>query len=198
VRAPRAALAPLVADLDGVYGRPIAADNAALRLLTRYVGLIGETESLTAPSLRREIVTHIHDLMALAIGATRDAAAGAVNRGARAARLAAIKDDIAQRLAEPDLSVGTIAARHRIKPRWLQRLFETEGTTFTDYVLAERLARAHRMLAEPCFADAKISTIALDVGFGDLSYFNRAFRRRYGMRPSELRDAENRRAPIPD
>jgi AraC-like DNA-binding protein len=198
VRAPRGALAPLVADLDSVYGRPIPADNAALRLLTRYVGLIDETESLATPTVRREVVTHIHDLMALAIGATRDAAEVAKVRGARAARLAAIKEDIAQRLAEPDLSVGTIAARHRIKPRWLQRLFEAEGTTFTDYVLAQRLARAHRMLTEPGFADAKIAFIALDVGFGDLSYFNRAFRRRYGMRPSELRGAENRRAHIAD
>jgi AraC-like DNA-binding protein len=31
-----------------------------------------------------------------------------------------------------------------------------------------------------------ISTIALDCGFGDISNFNRAFRRRYGITPSEL------------
>jgi AraC-like DNA-binding protein len=84
-----------------------------------------------------------------------------------------------------------IAAQHRVKPRWVQRLFECEGTTFTEYVLAQRLGRAHRLLTDPRYASLKISTIALDIGFGDLSYFNRAFRRRYGMTPSELRAATN-------
>jgi AraC-like DNA-binding protein len=79
--------------------------------------------------------------------------------------------------------------RHRIKPRWVQRLFESEGTTFTEYVLAQRLVRAHRLLTDPLYANQKVSTIALDIGFGDLSYFNRAFRQRYGTTPSELRPA---------
>ena len=49
----------------------------------------------------------------------------------------------------PDLSVAALAARHGCTPRFVQRLFEAEGTTFTEYVLAERLARAHRMLMDP-------------------------------------------------
>jgi AraC-like DNA-binding protein len=189
VRAPRRTLSSLIADLDAAYGRPIPAENPALRLLTRYIGIIEETESLTAPDLRRQAVTHIHDLMALAIGATRDAAEIAKSRGARAARLRAIKQDIATRLDQPGLSVATIAARHRVKPRWVQRLFESDGTTFTEYVLAQRLVAAHRLLTDPLLANQKVNTIALDIGFGDLSYFNRAFRRRYGMTPSELRAA---------
>jgi AraC-like DNA-binding protein len=32
-----------------------------------------------------------------------------------------------------------------------------------------------------------VSSIALDAGFGDISYFNRAFRRRYGATPSDVR-----------
>jgi transcriptional regulator GlxA family with amidase domain len=43
----------------------------------------------------------------------------------------------------------------------------------------QRLAFAHRLLSDPLRAGVKISTIALDAGFGDLSFFNRAFRRRY-------------------
>src|SRR5215470_17904779 len=103
--------------------------------------------------------------MALAIGATRDAAEIAKGRGARAARLRAVKEDITTRLDQPDLSMATIAARHRIKPRWIQRLFESEGTTFTEYVLAQRLALAHRFLTDSLHSNQKICTIALDVGF---------------------------------
>jgi AraC-like DNA-binding protein len=43
------------------------------------------------------------------------------------------------------------------------------------------------MLSDPRLADRTIGSIAFDVGFGDLSYFNRSFRRRYGATPGEIR-----------
>jgi len=189
LRVPVRLLSPLVADLEAAYGRTIPADNPALRLLLAYVGVLEDMDIGAAHDLERQVVTHIHDLMSLAIGATRDAAEIANSRGARSARLRAIKQDIASWLDQPDLSVATIAAQQQVKPRWVQRLFEREGTTFTEYVLAQRLARAHRLLTDPRYAGQKISAIALDVGFGDLSYFNRVFRRRYGVAPSDVRAA---------
>ncbi|RUU46363.1 AraC family transcriptional regulator [Mesorhizobium sp. M6A.T.Ca.TU.002.02.2.1] len=36
-------------------------------------------------------------------------------------------------------------------------------------------------------ADWTISSIAFEAGFGDLSYFHRAFRRLYGATPSDIR-----------
>ena len=44
-----------------------------------------------------------------------------------------------------------------------------------------------RRLCDPSSLGQSISTIALDTGFGDLSYFNRAFRRTYGETPSDAR-----------
>jgi transcriptional regulator GlxA family with amidase domain len=137
--------------------------------------------------VQRLVVGHIHDLMAVAIGATRDAAEAARDRGLRAAKLHAIKQDIARNLDHGDVSVGALALRHGCTPRCVQRLFEAEGTTLTEYVLAQRLARAHRMLTDPRRTGEKVSTIALDAGFGDISYFNRVFRRRYGETPSVVR-----------
>jgi AraC-like DNA-binding protein len=43
------------------------------------------------------------------------------------------------------------------------------------------------MLSDPRYTASTISTIAFDAGFADLSYFNRAFRRRYGLTPSDIR-----------
>jgi hypothetical protein len=71
---PRRCLSPLVAGLDDAYGRPIPADSPALRLLTRYVGVLQEAGTFAVPELRRQAVVHIHDLIVLAIGATREAA----------------------------------------------------------------------------------------------------------------------------
>jgi AraC-like DNA-binding protein len=80
-----------------------------------------------------------------------------------------------------------VAVRLSVTHRYLQRLFECEGTTFTEYVARERLGRAYRLLSDPRFLNRSITTIAFDVGFANLSYFNRLFRRNYGATPSEVR-----------
>lgn len=78
-------------------------------------------------------------------------------------------------------------------------LFEAEGIWLSKFVLGERLVSAHRMLCDPRCAGLSVSAIAFAVGFGDLSYFNRTFRRRFGATPSELRHGwrrdEHRVAP---
>ena len=71
--------------------------------------------------------------------------------------------------------------------RYLQRLFEADGITFTEFVLSARLARVYRMLNDRRFAKHAINAIAFDAGFSHLSHFNRTFRRRYGTAPSDMR-----------
>jgi len=90
------------------------------------------------------------------------------------------------------LSLTAVAARHRVTPRYVQALFEDDDTTFSQFLLGERLARAHRMLRDPLQTTHRISAIAYAAGFSDLSYFNRAFRRRFGATPSDVRAAARR------
>src|SRR5262249_44100849 len=42
-----------------------------------------------------------------------------------------------------------------------------------------------------------ITSVAFDAGFGDLSYFNRTFRRRFGDTPSGVRSTIARHGPAP-
>ena len=102
-------------------------------------------------------------------------------------RLKALKADILTNLSNPELSLTALAARHGVTPRYVRMLFESEGLSFTDFVLDQRLARSERMVSDPRHAHQRISTIAFATGFGDLSYFNRTFRKRFGATPSELR-----------
>jgi AraC-like DNA-binding protein len=189
---PRAALAPLVTHVEDAAMRTIPHANGALRLLMNYLKAVREELTLSAPELRHLVVTHIQDLVAMVIGTTRDGAAVAAGRGVRAARLAAIKADIIGHLGR-DLNLVALAARQHVTPRYIQRLFESEGVTFSEFVLGQRLARAYRMLADPRHAGLTISAIAFAGGFGDLSYFHRVFRRRFGATPSDVRaDAQHR------
>ena len=183
----RQLLRPLLRDFDAILARPISNHIDGLRLLWTYVeGLIDESE-LNSADAARLVVIQIYDLAALIMGATRDAAEIAKGRGLRVARLGAIKADIAEKLAGPNLSVQAVAMRQGVSPRYVQILFEEEGTTFSQYVTGQRLARAYRLLTDPRLADRSITSVAFDVGFGDLTYFNRVFRRYYGRTPSEVR-----------
>ena len=190
LRLPRAAIAQNVTNIGDTYCRRILRNTPALSLLRRYVNLLDDADhALAAPELRHAAVTHIYDLIVMTLGATRDGAEAANGRGVRAARLKTMKDDIVRRLNDPALSVRAVAARHNVTPRYVQKLFEESGATFTEYVIAERLARASRLLADPQLIERTVTSVALDVGFSDLSYFNRAFRKRFGMTPSEARTA---------
>jgi AraC-like DNA-binding protein len=193
LRLPRAELAPLVVNIDDAALRIIPRTTGALRLLMSYIcAAAADEDALAAPELQRLFVTHVHDLAALALGATRDAAVVAEGRGIRAARLRAIKSDVAANLCTGELTVTGIAARHHVTPRYIHKLFECEGITFSKFVLAQRLAQAYRTLTNPRLADRRISSLAYEAGFGDLSYFNRAFRRRYHATPSEIRHRRER------
>ena len=74
-----------------------------------------------------------------------------------------------------------------VRGKPLQRLFARSGMTFTEFVLEQRLSLAHRLLIDPQNRHPKVSDVAYAAGFSDLSYFNRAFRSRFGITPSYMR-----------
>jgi AraC-like DNA-binding protein len=185
-RIPRAILSSMVTYVDDVVMRVIPRDTDALKLLAGYAAPLFNDIALAGPEFRRTAVNHLHDLVALSLGATRD---GLTNgRAIPAARLRMAKSYIIEHSNRRDLSVGSVATHLGLTPRNLQRLFESEGTTFSEFLLSQRLNRAHRMLTEPRLAQNPVGAIAYDAGFGDLSYFNRSFKRRFGVTPRDVRN----------
>lgn len=191
LRVPRKQIAPLVIGVDDLAMRLVPGATDALKLLTRYLRAILNDQAPLSAEIAHAVATHLHDLIALSVGATRDNAVIVQARGVRAARLQAIKSDIVAKLADGSLSVADIAARHGVTPRYVHKLFEDEGMTFTQFILRQRLDRAYRMLRDQRLLTRSITSIAYDVGFGDLSYFNRSFRRRYNVTPSDIRHGAN-------
>jgi AraC-like DNA-binding protein len=186
---PRSALGSRLRDADGCIARPLSSNSPAQQLLLGYLELLGNEASASTPELRDAAMNHVYDLLAILLGATREAAELARKRGVPAARLHAIKKCIRERLAEGAVSVASIAAAHRLTPRYIQMLFDSEGTSFTEFVRDERLVRAQRMLSGPRYAGWKIADIAFACGFGDVSYFNRSFKARFGVSPSGARNS---------
>jgi AraC-like DNA-binding protein len=186
---PKSAIAPLVPDIGALFARRIPASNPALRMLYRYLELAQEEHLAASPELQMTFANHVCDLLALALGATRDAAELATTRGVSAARLRAMQDDIRKTCHRNDFSVHDIAARYGVSARYVQRIFEESGSTFTQYVTEQRLVAAYKALRRRTPTDLSISTVAYDCGFADVSHFNRLFRQRFDCTPSEVRNA---------
>jgi AraC-like DNA-binding protein len=187
VMAPLKALRPFTRCIEDRAGHHIPSNTEALRLLAGHVELLRLEPNLFDRKLVALEVAHIHDLMALAVGVTRDGAALALGRGVRAARLKAIQAYISENLATHGLSVQSVAAHYGLSVRYIHMLFEGEGTTFSTFVREQRLLKAHTMLRSPRHVGHSIGSIAFSVGFGNLSHFNRSFRRSFGATPTEVR-----------
>jgi AraC-like DNA-binding protein len=189
VRVPRTVLAALVPDIEDLVAVPIPRGSPGLALLQNYVsGLLSAVEGSAAPAVHRLATGHIYDLLALTLVAPSGRAIVTDNGGVRAARLRAIKNDIDAGLFSYELSIRSVALKQGVTPRYVQKLFEQEGLSFTEFVRERRLAQAHGLLGDRRFAHLSIGTIAFECGFNDLSYFNRTFRRRYGATPSDVRE----------
>ena len=185
---PQGKLLPLLKQPRHDCARRIPKHSLPLRLLRGYVRAALANDGIgVSGGLPQLAIAHIYDLAAMAVGAGREAEEIARGRGVRAGRLRAIKDDILAHI-DSDLSLGEVAARHRLSRRYVGMLFESEGTSMTEFVREERLKRARSILLDPRVGARRIAEIAYEVGFNDLSYFNRSFRRRFGQSPTEVRE----------
>lgn len=90
---------------------------------------------------------------------------------------------------EQGLSIGALAAlletpEHRLRSLINRRLGYRNFSAFLNH---HRIAEAKALLVDPAHVDLPILTIAMDLGYGSLAPFNRAFRETVGQAPSEYR-----------
>ena len=90
---------------------------------------------------------------------------------------------IGEHYTEP-LSLSHLATMTQMSRSHFCRVFRAVvGTSLRDYVRELRLARAQHLLSTSTFT---LTDIALEVGFYDLPHFDKAFRRRFGISPTEF------------
>ena len=183
VHLPMTTLRAMVPAVDHMVGRELAPGGAlslALDysdLLLRHPGAVDEAGMA--------IAAHLLDLAALGLGARGEMAARADRGGLRAVRLQAVLRIMQQRFAEPDFSAQKLAAAAGLSERYVNELLFEAGASFTTRLTELRLRRAVDLLARG--AQRRISDVAFACGFNDLSYFNRCFRRRFGLTPTAAR-----------
>lgn len=184
---PRKLLDDRFAGIEGSQGIAIAPDHAALQLMRNYLQIVDATALPAVPALSDHVATTIVDLVGLATGAKGDEAELAGLRGVRAARLQSILRQVRGNYRNPALSAQLVGLQLGLSARYVQDLLAATGIGFSERILELRLQDAKEMLGSPRCLDKRIGEIAYDVGFGDISYFNRCFRRRFGCSPSAAR-----------
>jgi len=180
VHLPMAALRAVVAGVDDLVGRELE-PGGALSLAMDYSDLL-----LRHPAAVDEagiaIAQHLMDLASLGLGARGELALAAQRGGLRAVRLNAVLVILSRRFAEPDFSAHKLATAAGLSERYVNELLYETGASFTMRLNELRLRKAAELLAQR--GERRISDIAFECGFNDLSYFNRCFRRRFGLTPS--------------
>ena len=183
VHLPVAALKAMVAGVDDLVGRELA-PGGALSLAMDYSDLLLRNPA-AVDEAGMAVAQHLMDLASLGLGARGELALAAQRGGLRAVRLNAVLMILARRFAEPDFSAHKLAAAAGLSERYVNELLYEAGASFTIRLNELRLRKAAELLAHR--GGRRISDIAFECGFNDLSYFNRCFRRRFGLTPSAAR-----------
>lgn len=131
---------------------------------------------------------HLRELVGLALTDTPQSNERA-QVALKAVRLEAVLRFIDEHLADPELEPASVAGRFGISLRYLHKLFETTGATFSEHVSRGRLERCRQELVDPRHAHRTIAEVCLGWGFNSFSHFSRRFREAFGMSPREARNA---------
>lgn len=181
----RAMLAPRLAHPDSATATLLPSNHPHTRLLASHYAALTLPPEPEAGSAEATIEA-IADIVAAAAGGTADIAAG-VERAERHLYLAMIKRRIADNLETDALTAEELCRHFQISRATLYRLFEADGG-LSHYVREQRLNLAFRQLISPSAEDTRLIDLAVGMRFSSDSTFIRAFRRKFGLTPGELRE----------
>ncbi len=98
---------------------------------------------------------------------------------------------IKENFANPNLSAVMIADEFKVSEKYVSHFIkEQTGKSYMSYVEDLRLSTAQRLLLD---TNISVTDISTNVGFSNRNSFYKAFRRVYGVSPSEYRDNYNKR-----
>jgi AraC-like DNA-binding protein len=182
VHFPVETLRAMVPGVEAMVGRELE-PGGALSLAMDYSDLLLKHPE-AADEAGMAIAAHLLDLTAIGLGVRGALAVEAQRGGLRSVRLKAVLTILQRRFSEPDFSAQKVAAEAGLSERYVNELLYEAGAGFTTRLNELRMRKAADLLARK---EGRISDIAFECGFNDLSYFNRCFRRRFGLTPTAAR-----------
>ncbi len=184
------ALATWESKMRMCVGNRYGAENGGARVAVDSLrSLLGQSKNID-PILAEDISSNILQMFALSLGLNnvqtgKDIAVSNIDT-VRQSQLQVILRYIHDNLQNTELTATSLAAQFKVSRRYLYKLFAIRDLSPADYIQTARLERCRTLLADPLFTK-QISELAHLHGFTDVSTFSHAFRRRFGMSPSDWR-----------
>jgi AraC-like DNA-binding protein len=185
-RFPRRLLLQVAPSAETQLARTLGHDRARGTMIDRYAALCSEVGGELDPLGQKTAAQHLADLVGHFIGTGVERNNLLEQRDGSIALLELMKADVLRHLDNSHLTIETVARANGLSPRQAQRLFASAGTTFTEFVLEQRLLLSRQLLLADGTRRRKISDIAFSSGFNDLSYFHRSFKKRFGATPADI------------
>lgn len=187
VTIPRVLMRDRLAGIEHCTALPVAGNMGVGAMASQFM----QTATVQAKYLQPEVLTKLSeqtlDLLTLAFHSVRPQ--HAYLSRSRSLSLRQIKDYVALRLKDTQLDTAMIASGTHLSPRYINDLFCDESTSLMRYVWGSRLEKCRKEILE--FPHEPVSVIAYKWGFNDMSHFSRAFKKRFGIKPTELRRCAN-------
>lgn len=162
--------------------------SGAMQLLTCYLDSVLAMDNSLSERSEQWVGLHLQDLISLVLGVNAEDSHAAHGRGARYARLLMMREYIRHHLTDPALTTDTLATHFGMSSQYVRKIFQESGTTFSDYLNGLRLEWVFDQLSGSNVAARQVGTLAYEVGFNNLAWFNRSFKNRFDMTPSEVSD----------
>jgi AraC family transcriptional regulator, positive regulator of tynA and feaB len=186
VKLPRAALSHRAASVHRVTALSLAESGQLCPILFAYlVGLTERAAHLGASSADK-VTGNFVDLLGAALDEAISNSPLPLSEY-RSMALMRVREFVERHLGDCELDPATVASTLKLSPRYINKLFEADGTSLSRYIWRRRVERAATDLRDPAMQALGISAIAMALGFNDLSHFSRVFRQRFGMSPRDYR-----------
>jgi transcriptional regulator GlxA family with amidase domain len=173
--------------VEAVLTRSMPAGNGIAGVLAYVMSDLAQYGDGYEPAVAAQLATTALDLIGTAArlagpesGATPDSVRDRIRR-------AEIYMHMRQRLADPALTVQSVAAAHGISVRHLDRILNADGVSPASWIRRQRLDQCRRDLLDPTQRSTPVAVIGGRWGFPDPVVFNRTFQREYGLPPGEYR-----------
>jgi AraC-like DNA-binding protein len=184
VRIPQSMLYPRLLNLQTLPLGTLTSGAAVNRVFSGLLhSVVNDLEELADEDIR-PIEVAISEFV---ISSLAESAALGCFDAAGASNFHRISQAIELQLGDGDLTLHRIADQQRVSARYIQKLFQQAGMSFSHYLRRRRLDHCHADLASAAHRHLSISEICFRWGFNDAAHFSRSFGAEYGITPRAFR-----------